>query len=127
MGWFSRKAPPPPKGWTGPESFADWTDDDIAEMSKAIRSAGQPDSSGFRTIALIALNTLRGGSAVELVARAIEESHNPGSDPDQPIHGSHIHGSHYLRGMPHWCMWVEYARPAVEAYARHFKKQKEAA
>lgn len=115
---FSRKAPPPPKDWAAPESFAVWTAEDIAEISKAMRSHDQPDTDGFRRFALIALNTLRSGSAVELVARAIEASSNPFHDPDRPIEGNH-----YMAGMPAWCMWVEYARPAVEAYAR---RQKEA-
>lgn len=108
---FANRAPQPPKDWAAPASFADWTEEDIAAMSKAIRVHGQPDSDGFRRYARIALNTLRSGSAVELVARAIEASSNPGLDPDRPVEGSH-----YMRGMPHWCVWVEYARPAVEAY-----------
>lgn len=109
----SRNAPQPPADWTGPQSFADWSEDDITAMSAAIRSNGQPDSDGFRQFARVALNTLRGGSAVELVARAMEASANPGRDPDRPI-GT----QHYMMGMPHWCVWVEYARPAVEAYAK---------
>lgn len=84
-------------------------------MSAAICYFGQPDSDEFKTFARVALNTLRGGSAVELVARAMEASSNPGHDPDRPIEGSH-----YMAGMPHWCVWVEYARPAVEAYGRAF-------
>ena len=109
----NRFAPQPSKDWAGPVSFADWSENDIARISAAIRRRnGQPDSEGFQRCALIALNTLRGGSAVELVARAIEQSYNPHRDPDWPIEGSH-----YMRGMPGWCMWVEYARPAVEAIA----------
>ena len=110
---FTRKAPPPAADWAGPVSFFDWTPDDITAISKAIRIHGQADDDGWRRIALIAVNTLRGGSAVELVARAIEESMNPGRDPDRPIDFGH-----YMHGMPHWCMWVGYARDAVEAYAR---------
>lgn len=119
MRWpFSSAAPQPPKGWAGPVSFADWTDAEIAAVSKAIRRHGQPDSDGFRVFARVALNTLRGGSAVELVARAMEASANPGRDPDRPIEGGH-----YMHGMPHWTMWVEYARPAVEAIATGLRKQ----
>jgi hypothetical protein len=110
--WVPRHALPPPKDWAGAQSFADWTDDDIAAVSKAIRKNGQPDSDGFRVFARVALNTLRGGSAVELVARAMEASANDGLDPDRPIMGNH-----YMHGMPSWCMWVEYARPAVELIA----------
>jgi hypothetical protein len=113
---FNKKAAPPPKDWTGPESFFDWSEDELRAISKAIRSRGQPDNDGFRSMALVALNTLRGGSAVELVARAMEASLNPGKDPDRPVTGNH-----YMRGMPHWCVWVEYARPAVEAYVRMHK------
>jgi hypothetical protein len=83
-------------------------------MSAAIRMNGQPEQDGFRRIARIALNTLRGGSAVELVARAIHESYNPQLDPDGPIE----FGNHYLNGRPNWCMWTEYARPAVEHFAK---------
>lgn len=111
--FWDTKAPAPPVEWSGPVSFVDWTEDDITAISEAIRKKnGQPEQDGFRVIARVALNTLRGGSAVELVARAIEASENPGLDPDRPIRGTH-----YLCGMPYWCMWVEYARPAVEAIA----------
>jgi len=110
---FRKKAAQPPRDWSGPESFADWTDEDIAAVSKAIRKHGQPDRDGFRIFARVALNTMRGGSAVELVARAMEASANPGRDPDRPIEGNH-----YMAGMPAWCMWVEYATPAVEAITR---------
>ena len=113
MGLFSRKAPPPPPAWVGPDSFADWTAADIDAISKAIRKHGQPEHPGFRRFARVALNTLRGRDAIELVARAMEVSANPGHDPDRPIEGSH-----YMHGMPHWCMWVEYAAPAVDAIAR---------
>jgi hypothetical protein len=92
----------------------DWTAADIYRVSEAIRKNGQPESDGFRVFARVALNTLRGGSAVELVARAMEESANPGSDADAPIDPR---TGHYMAGMPRWCMWVEYARPAVEAIA----------
>lgn len=108
---FRNKAPRPPNDWAGPVSFPDWTQDDIAQVSEAIRVHGQADSDGFRRFALVALNTLRGGSAVELVARAMEESANPGGDADAPIDGR---TGHYMAGMPRWCIWVEYARPAVE-------------
>lgn len=118
MGWFSRKAPQPPPDWAGPESFFDWTPEQISAMSSAIRKNGQPEADGFRRFARVALNTLRSGSAVELVARAMEASANPGCDPDRPIVGNH-----YMAGMPAWCMWVEYARPAVEAYGRAFSKE----
>lgn len=112
MNWFRPKAARPPENWTGPCSFSDWSEDDITEISKAIRIHGQPEQDGFRRFARVALNTLRGGSAVELVARAMEESANPGSDADAPIDPR---TGHYMAGMPRWCMWVEYARPAVEA------------
>jgi hypothetical protein len=112
VSWLKPKAPRPPHDWAGPVSFVDWTEDDITAISKAMRAHGQPEQDGFRVFARVALNTLRGGSAVELVARAIEESANPGSDADAPIEQS---SGHYMAGMPRWCMWVEYARPAVEA------------
>ena len=111
---WAKKAPRPPDDWAGPVSFTDWRDADIAAVSKAIRRHGQPDSAGFQKIARVALNTLRGGSAVELVARAIEESENPGSDADASIDPR---TNHYLMGWPRWCMWVEYAKPAVELIA----------
>jgi len=114
--WLRRRAPQPPKNWAGPESFQ-WSDAVIAAMSKALRKHGQPDSPDWHVTARVCLNTLRGGSAVELVARAIEASHNPRHDPDRPITGGH-----YMHGMPHWCVWVEYARPAVEALALGFVK-----
>jgi hypothetical protein len=64
MGWFKTKAPRPIADWAGPNSFADWSEDDITAISAAIRKKnGQP-------------------------------------------------------GMPNWCMWVEYARPAVAAIVR---------
>lgn len=114
---FKRKAWLPPVD-TGPSSFGDdWSASEIDYVSKAMRYAGQPESEGFRTFARVALNTMRGGSAVELVARAIEESANPGYDPDSPITGSH-----YMRGMPRWCMWVEYAKPAVAAIIARSRK-----
>lgn len=109
MGWFKKRAWLPPVD-TGPVAFFDWTDADIDYVSAAIRKNGQPESDGFRTDARIALNMLRGGAAVELVARAIEAHHNSRHDPDRPITGNH-----YMEGMPAWCMWVEYAKPAVEA------------
>src|SRR5882672_4857156 len=113
MSWFSR-ARPIPSDWAGPVSFVDWTDDDISAVSQAIRKNGQPEQDGFRIFARVALNTLRGGSAVELVARAMEESANPGSNADAPIDAR---TGHYMAGLPRWCMWGEYARPAVEAIA----------
>lgn len=107
---FRRKAWLPPAN-TGPSSFGDdWSSGEIDYVSKAIRKHGQPESEGFRRFARVALNTMRGGSAVELVARAMEESANPGSDQEGPIEGNH-----YMRGMPCWCMWIEYAVPAVAA------------
>jgi hypothetical protein len=105
-------APQPPKTWAGPEAFFDWTEKDLDLVNESMRSHGQPNRGGWEIYARIALNTLRGGSAVELVARAIEASSNPGHDPDRPITGGH-----YMNGMPHWCTWVEYARPAVELIA----------
>ncbi len=118
FGWFRpAKAEPPPKdwAWATPESFTDWTEADVAAISAAIRKRnGQPEQDGFLRFARVALNTLRGGSAVELVARAMEASANPGADPDRPIPRS---SGHYMAGLPYWCMWVEYARPAVEAIA----------
>jgi hypothetical protein len=115
MSWFKPKAARPPSDWAGPSSFADWTEDDITAISAAIRKKnGQPEHPGFRVFARVALNTLRSSSAVELVARAMEESANPGSDADAPIDRR---TGHYMAGMPRWCMWVEYARPAVEAIA----------
>lgn len=116
--WIPRRAPQPPKTWAGPESFGDdWSTSEIDYVSKAIRYNGQPETEGFRKIARVALNTLRSGSAVELVARAIEASENPGCDPDRPIQGNH-----YMRGMPYWCMWVEYAKPAVAAIIARSRK-----
>ena len=109
---FKNHAPQPPKTWAGPEAFFDWTDKQIDLVSEAMRSHGQSDSDGWRRSSRLALNTLRGGSAVELVARAMEASHNPGHDPDRPIEGNH-----YMHGMPSWCMWAEYARPVVELIA----------
>lgn len=115
---FTRKAPQPPAGWAGPSSFGDdWSASEIDYVSKAMRAHGQPESEGFRRFARVALNTMRGGSAVELVARAIEESANPGMDPDRPIGGSH-----YQHGMPAWCGWVEYAKPAVAAIIARSRK-----
>ena len=108
---FRSKAWLPPIN-TGPSSFGDWTDADIDYVSKAIRGHGQPEREGFRVFARVALNTLRGGSAVELMARAMHESANPGSDADAPINPR---SGHYMAGMPNWCMWVEYAKPAVAA------------
>lgn len=113
---FNRNAPSPRRDFCGPISFTDWTEEDIDFVSKAIRKNGQPESEGFRRFARIALNTLRNTCAVELVARAMEESSNPGSNADAPIDGNH-----YQRGMPRWCMWVEYARPAVEAISQRYK------
>jgi hypothetical protein len=116
MGWFKTKAPRPIADWAGPNSFADWSEDDITAISAAIRKKnGQPEQEGFRQFARVALNTLRGGSSVELVARAMSESVNPGLDPDAPIDRR---TGHYMAGMPNWCMWVEYARPAVAAIVR---------
>ena len=118
--WLFRR-----KAWlapidTGPSSFGDdWTASEIDYVSAAIRSHGQPESEGFRHFARVALNTLRGGSAVELVARAMEESVNPGSDADAPIEPR---TGHYMMGMPCWCMWVEYAKPAVAAIIGRARK-----
>lgn len=112
-----------PKAWlppvdTGPQSFGDdWSASEIDYVSAAIRKNGQPESEGFRRFARVSLNTLRGGSAVELVARAMEESANPGRDPERPISGNH-----YLRGCPAWCVWVEYAKPAVAAIIARSRK-----
>jgi hypothetical protein len=117
MSWFKPKAPRPSDdwAWNTPVSFADWTEDDITAISAAIRRKnGQPEQDGFRVFARVALNTMRGRSAVELVARAMEESANPGSDADAPISPR---TNHYMMGMPRWCMWVEYAVPAVAAIA----------
>lgn len=111
--WPFRQKPWLPPVDTGPSSFGnDWTASEIDYVSAAIRSHGQPDSDGFRRFARVALNTMRGGSAVELVARAMHESANPGSDADSPISPR---TGHYMMGMPRWCMWVEYAKPAVAA------------
>jgi len=117
MTWpFKKRAAVPLREWVGAESFGDWTEDDITFVSRAIRAKnGQPEHEGFRRFARVALNTLRGASVIELVARAMEESANPGSDADAPI--SERTG-HYMAGMPRWCMWVEFARPAVEALAK---------
>jgi len=107
---FRRKPWLPPVN-TGPSSYADWTEEEISYVSQAMRAHGQPEQDGFRRFARVALNTMRGGSAVELVARAIEEAANPGRNyADRPVEGSH-----YMCGMPQWCVWVEYARPAVAA------------
>lgn len=116
--WLKRNAPQPPPTWAGPVSYTDWTEADIDRVSAAIRKHGQPESDGFRRFARVALNTLRGGSAVELIARAMEESANPGSNADAPIDPR---TGHYMAGMPRWCMWVEYARPAVEAINKSFR------
>lgn len=114
---FRQKAWLPPVD-TGPVSFGDdWTASEIDYVSAAIRIHGQPESEGYRRFARVALNTLRGGSAVEMVARAMEESANPGSDPDSPILGDH-----YMRGRPRWCMWVEYATPVVAAIMMRARK-----
>lgn len=119
---FREKAWLPPCD-TGPSSFGDdWSTSEIDYVSKAIRSHGQPEREGFRRFARVALNTMRGGSAVELVARAMEESANPGSDADAPINPR---TGHYMAGMPNWCMWVEYARPAVAAIIASGRKPKE--
>lgn len=107
---FRKRTTKPSNEWAGPSSYADWSASEIDYVSKAIRSNGQPEAEGFRTFARVALNTLRGGSAVELVARAMEESANPGSDADAPIDPR---SGHYMAGRPRWWMWVEYARPAV--------------
>jgi hypothetical protein len=105
---------------TGPSSFGDdWSTSEIDYVSAAIRSHGQPEQEGFRRFARVALNTLRGGSAVELVARAMHESANPGSDADAPIS---LRTGHYMAGMPQWCMWVEYAKPAVAAIMERARK-----
>lgn len=115
MSWFKPKAPRPPEDWAGPISFVDWTEDDITAISAAIRKKnGQPEQDGFRRQSRVALNVMRGGFAVEMVARAMHLSSNPGSDPDAPIDPR---TGHYMAGMPNWCMWVEYARPAVAAIA----------
>jgi len=121
--WFFRLRPQ--KAWlppqsTGPESFADWTEEDIDRVSRAIRFHGQPDSPGFRVFARVALNTMRGGSAVELVARAMERSANPGSDPDGPIDPR---SGHYQMGQPNWAMWIEYARPAVHSIVMGYREK----
>lgn len=116
---FRQKAWLPPVN-TGPSSFGDdWSTSEIDYVSKAIRSHDQPESEGFRRFARVALNTMRSGSAVELVARAMEESANPGSDADAPIDPR---TGHYMMGMPRWCMWVEYAKPAVAAIIARARK-----
>lgn len=116
--WFFRRKAWLPSANTGPSSFGDdWSSSEIDYVSKAIRKNGQPESEGFRRFARVALNTIRGGSAVELVARAMEESANPGSDQEGPIEGNH-----YMCGMPRWCMWVEYAVPAVAAIIARSRK-----
>lgn len=122
MMWpFKRKAPPLlPNARleiVGPVSFGDWSASELDMVSAAIRAHGQKESEGFRRIARVALNTMRGEKAVELVARAIEESMNPGADPDRPVLGSH-----YMNGMPQWCVWLEYARPAVAAIIAQSRK-----
>jgi len=116
---FRRKGIRLPTDSVGPESYTDWTASEIDYVSAAIRSHGQPDSEGFRRFARVTLNTLRGGSAVELVARAMHESANPGSDADSPISAR---TGHYMAGMPNWCMWVEYAKPAVAAIIDRARK-----
>jgi hypothetical protein len=116
---FRLKAWLPPQD-IGPSSFGDdWSASEIDYVSAAIRSHGQPESEGFRRFARVALNTLRGGSAVELVARAMEESANPGSDQEGPILGGH-----YQRGQPRWAMWIEYAKPAVAAIIARIEEAK---
>jgi hypothetical protein len=117
MRLFRRRAWLPPCD-AGPSSFGDeWNASEIDYVSKAIRSHGQPECEDFRRFARVALSTLRGGSTVELVARAMHESANPGSDADAPVPPSH-----YMAGIPCWCMWVEYAKPAVAAIMDRARK-----
>lgn len=114
---FKNHALQPPRDWAGPVSFGDWTEADIVAMSKALRKHGQADSDGWQKHARICLNTLRGGRAVELVAREMEKCLNPGHDPDRPIDGNH-----YMRGMPSWCVWIEDARASVKFYAERYQR-----
>jgi len=117
---FTRKAPPPRPEWIGAESFFDWTEADLDAIGQAMRSHGQPDAPDWEVFALITLNTLRGRDAIEMVCRAIEAHANPDLDPDRPIEFGH-----YMHGMPAWCMWAEYARPAVRAYCKRALAQQE--
>src|SRR5438270_25371 len=112
MNLFRFNAPRPPQDWInsycGPASFADWTDAEIMEMSRIIRIHGQPDSEGWRRQARMCLNAIRGGASVEMVARVINGTLNGEETNDRPVRGSH-----YMHGMPMWCVWLENARPAV--------------
>ena len=54
------------------------------------------------------LNAIRGGASVEMVARVINGTLNGEETNDRPVRGSH-----YMHGMPMWCVWLENARPAV--------------
>jgi len=115
MSLFNWNAPRPPQDWidkhVGPASFGnDWSEAEITEMSRIIRIHGQPDTEGWRTQARICLNAIRGGATVEAVARVINGTLNGWDKNDKPITGSH-----YMHGMPMWCMWLENARPTVAA------------
>jgi hypothetical protein len=110
-----------PKAWlppanADPVTVPGWTDEEIAAMSKAIRVHGQPDSEGWRRHARMCLDALSSAGAVEHVARTIETTLNSGLDPDRAVLGSH-----YMHGMPAWCVWIETARPAVDHWVKTFR------
>jgi hypothetical protein len=113
MWGFKKRRPEIPETWRLP--FHKWTDEDVAAMSSVIRRHGQPDSPGFRRQALVALNTIRSDAVVELIARAMTESSNPGMDVDRVILGSH-----YMSHLPFWMSFLEYAYPTVTAVAEAY-------
>lgn len=93
--------------------------DEIEAMSDAIRVHGQPESEGFKGLALVALNALRADEdnayrrEVEIVARAMAQSANPAIDIDRKLGGGSVYAN-----LPVWMSYVEYARPAVAAYRK---------
>lgn len=107
---FNSNKEPIPKTWEVP--FYNWSEEQIAAMSSAIRIHNQPDSDGFRVLARIALNVMHSDAVVELVARQMCESSNPGKS-----NKVNWGGSHYMSHLPMWMAWIEYARPAVMAVA----------
>lgn len=123
MGWFtkSKSTAQVPKGFKLP--FREFTEDEISAMSQMIRIHGQPDSKGFRQLALVALNTIRSDDAVVLVAKAMAQSSNPGVDVEKSWEG----GSHYMSHLPLWMAFLEYAKPAVDRAFTLTTKQKESA
>ena len=109
--WPFKKPKPKQYNMNVPKTFNDWTPEQINMVSSAMRRHGQEDSADWRQFAVLTLDTLRGPGAVELVARAMDMSANPGRNPEDPI--SYRTG-HYLAGYPGWSAYVEYAKPVVE-------------